>query len=249
MKQVYRLRPPVLAMVGIILCCRGILSAQDVNVYGIVGRIITVESEGAVVMVNRGSTVNVIPDSVCTVQTNRDTELTPERVIATATIMDVFTDSMRVALNRRSDKVMTDDLCELYAYIPTVVADSDIGRMAMYDIIFVDFSEEEPLYTLTELVRAPQPEEFDAIAQRFLNELYDQAEMGEYGEGRVQTGFYNGMTLPEAFACTDRYKLERFFRYITEEYRTYSGSDWIFVNVFRTWVLGGTPVTASDRER
>jgi hypothetical protein len=240
MKQTYSSRLLVLIVVAIMPCSFTELGAQEVGVYGIAGRVITVESTGEVVMVNQGSAVNVISDSVCTLKANRETEQISTR-IGTGIIMDVYADSMRVALDKSSDTVIIGNLCELYACIPTAVAESPIGTMAMYDIVFVDFYEEKPLYTLAELVRIPQPEGFDAITQRFLSELYDQSEMGDYGGEKVHSGFYDGMTIPEAFAYTDRYKLERFFGYIAEECRTYQCSNWIFVEVFRSWILAGTP--------
>lgn len=236
-----------MAVVAFVLYGCTFLSAVDVRVHRIIGHVITVESGGDAVVVNRGSAVNVMPDSICTVRADHGTEQTPTRGVP-GTVMDVFADSMRVVLISPADTIMINDLCELYASLPTAVADSDIGRIVMRDIALVDFYEEKPLCTLAELILKPQPDMFDAIAQRFLNELYDQAEMGEYGEMEIPDGFYEGMSMSEAFANTDGYKLEQFFRHIVDQYRTYTGKSWIFVNVFKTWVLAGTPVTASDRE-
>lgn len=247
MNQSYCSQRSIIVVVAFALCGCTFLSAVDVRVHRIVGHVITVESGGDAVVVNRGSAVNVMPDSICTVGADHGTQQTPTRGVP-GTVMDVFADSMRVALISPADTIMIGDLCELCASLPAAVADSDIGRIAMLDITFIDFYEEKPLCTLAELMLRPQTDEFDAIAQRFLNELYDQAEMGEYDVMEIPDGFYDGMSMSEAFANTDRYKLGQFFRYIADQYRLYTGKSWIFVNVFKAWVLAGTPVTTSDRE-
>jgi len=246
MNQSYYSRRSIVVVV-FVLCGGTFLNAVDFCVHSIVGHVITVESGGNAVVVNRGSAVSVMPDSICTVGTDHGTQQQPTRGVP-GTVMDVFADSMRVALISPADTIMIGDLCELYASLPAAVADADIGRIALLDITFVDFYEEKPLCTLAELMLKPQTAEFDAIAQRFLNELYDQAEMGDYDVIEIPDGFYEGMSMSEAFANTDRYKLEQFFRYIADQHRTYAGKSWIFVNVFKTWVLAGTPVTASERE-
>jgi hypothetical protein len=247
MNKIFRCPIIVSALIGLVLCSGKELAAQDFDVYGIIGRVTAVDSEGRSVIVNRGSAVHVIPDSICSLRPARVTEPASSQMLAAATIIEVYPDSMRAALDRSTDTVTTGDLCELYAHIPASVAESPIGMLAMHDIVLVDFYEELPIYTLTELVRAPQPEALAAIVQRFLGELYDQAEMGEYTRETAGTGFYAGMTIPEAFAYTDAYKLERFFEYVIHQHGTYRGQDWIFVEVFREWILSGTPVPAADR--
>jgi hypothetical protein len=241
MNRSYHIRRSIVKVIACILCGCSCVSAVDVGVHTILGHVITVESGGNAVVVNRGSTVNVMTDSLCII----GAEYGQTRGFP-GTVMDVFGDSVRVALHSPTDSIMVGDLCVLYAAVPAAVVDSDIGRTTMFDITFVDFYEEKPLCSLAELMLRPRQDIFDVIAQRFLHELYDQAEMGEYDEVEIRDGFYDGMTVSEAFANTDRYKLERFFRHVLEQYRFYAGKNWIFVNVFRTWVLAGTPVTASD---
>ncbi|UCC12100.1 MAG: hypothetical protein JSW02_00785 [candidate division WOR-3 bacterium] len=248
MNKIIRIPVIVSAVIGLVLCSGKELAAQDVDVYRIIGRVTRVDSEGRSVIVNRGSVVHVIPDSICRVRSARGTESASTQILTAATIVEVYPDSMRAALDKSSDAVTTGDLCELYAQIPVSVAGSPIGMVAMHDIVFVDFYEELPIYMLAELIRAPQPETLAAIMQRFLGELYDQAEMGDYSGETTRTGLYAGMTIPEAFAFTDTYKLERFFEYVIQDPGAFSGQDWIFVDVFRGWIRAGTPVHASDRE-
>ncbi len=249
MSTIHRIPIIISAVISLVLSSGKEITAQDIDACSIIGRVTGVDQEGRSVIVNRGSAVHVIPDSVCNVRSANDTESALTQILAVATIVEVYPDSMRVVLDRGADAVTTGDLCELYAQIPVSVAESPIGMLAMHDIVFVDFYEELPIYTLAELVSTPQPETLAAIAQRFLGELYDQAEMGDYSEETTRTGFYAGMTIPEAFAYTDTYKLERFFEYVIHDPGTFGGRDWIFVDVFRGWIRAGTPVHASDRER
>ncbi len=248
MSKIFRCPITVPAVIGLMLCGGMELAAQDVDVYGIIGRVAAVDSGGRSVIVNRGSAVHVIPDSICRLRPARGSGSASTQMLASAVIVEVYDDSIRTVLDR-GYAVTTGDLCELYAHIPASVAETPIGMLAMHDIVFVDFYEEVPIYTLDELVRAPQPETLTACVQRFLGELYDQAEMGDYGGETAHAGFYAGMTVPEAYAYTDTYKLERFFEYIIQQQGTYTGRDWVFVEVFKGWILAGTPAHASDRER
>lgn len=246
MKQTFSRHRALAAIMLLVLGC-GVLRAQDTTACRITGRILSVEPGGRSVIVNRGSTVAVMVDSACTVEAHGDTGQVPASFVST--VKDIYEDSARVILDTDSAGVAAGDLCHLYAHIPEIVAQSPVGRMAMHDIIFVDFYEGQPLCTLGELVRSPRPEKLDMILQRFLNELYDQAEMGERGEGTVKSGFYDGMTVPEAFAYTDGHKLELFFRYVSEQTDVYSGKNLIFIDVFAAWVEAGTPVPVSHKDR
>ena len=97
------------------------LAAQDADVHRIIGRVKTVEPEGRSVIVNRGSAVGVIPDSLCIVRAACDIEPVSSHMLGSAAIIEVYDDSMRAVLDITADVITEGDLCELYAYIPFAV--------------------------------------------------------------------------------------------------------------------------------
>ncbi len=251
-----RLIKKSLCIVGLIVVLgfQSQMYAQGTKVKEIVGRITSVSEDGKTVVVNRGSNDNVIADSLCIFLPNRGdktAEIEWDIQLATGKIKEITQDSLFVTLSNIVDTVKVGDYCALYADIPSFIVENDIGVIAMWDIIFLDYEYKLPLFELKDLIKNPSKTKVDSIIDGLVAEIHKHADTIEaWGGGKkIMGGIFDGMTWGEAFKKTKRNNVELYLEYVRYLPGGYINYFWWFIERYVTWVINETPSAEPERKK
>jgi tetratricopeptide (TPR) repeat protein len=198
------------------------------------------------IIISRGSSANLITDSLCAVHPNRGEEqgdIEWDIVLGYGTIIDVFPDSSMIVLKNVVDQVLINDHVDVYARIPSWIKETDIGVIAAYDIVFTDYLFGWPLFTLEQLIQSDSPDQIDTIRALLLEEVSSNADIARDagGESVIMDGLFDGMKWGDAFEQADESAVDLYLEYVRYYPGRYINYDWTFIQVYATWMINGTP--------
>jgi hypothetical protein len=121
----------------------------------IAARVVSVSSEQTTLVINRGQGENVILGSSCVIRPNRgqnEADIEWDIYFAKGVVQSVGPETSVVKLTVVGPtKVEPRDYCAVETDIPAKVAATDLGQIALNDIIFLDQARQSPLFILKDL--------------------------------------------------------------------------------------------------
>ncbi|MBN2621598.1 tetratricopeptide repeat protein [candidate division WOR-3 bacterium] len=205
------------------------------------------------ITINRGSNHNIIADSLCVIHPNRGQEQADiewDIVLSQGRITQVFPESAHVVLQNPVDAVMVNDYVDVYAKIPSWIMEHDIGVLAMYDVVFVDYDWGEPLFSLEDLIAINSEDHIDTVRTLLIEELHGNSDVAAEagGENRITGGVFDGMTWGQAFETVDGSAIDLFLEYVRYYPGRYINYDWTFIETFATWMINRTPTGEYEKK-
>jgi tetratricopeptide (TPR) repeat protein len=250
----FRFRPAALAAFLVLSGLCGFLFPAEVAKTTIAARIVSVAADGRTAVINKGKGENVIPGSACVIHPNRgknEADIEWDITFAKGTIQAVNEKDSVVRLTDVREKVEPRDYCVVEAEIPPVLWETDLGRIALYDISILGLNNFYPLFTLADLIKDPSPEAMDAILEKLLADIR-AAKVDYLGEGPIKTekmkgGLFNGLGIEEVFQRTTRGHIEKFVELVAWFPGRYTNYDWLLFDAYANWAFTGTP--SGEREK
>ncbi|MBN2533405.1 MAG: tetratricopeptide repeat protein [Spirochaetales bacterium] len=207
-------------------------------------RIITISDDGKEITINRGKADNLIPGSEVIIRPNRGpgyAKIEWDIYFALGTIKKIDETSSVAAITDRKDTIQPGDYCAVYGKVPANLMQTDIGRIALFDIVFLDYGYEEPFFTLGELIKDPSKERMDRITGDLLEEIHFwAAEAGTWSDEKIQGGIFNGMSWGEALEQSGKEEIEEFLEFVSYFPGNYINYSWIFIDIYISWMTSGT---------
>jgi tetratricopeptide (TPR) repeat protein len=219
--------------------------------YWMTGRVRAVSEDGRRVVINKGTNARVLMDSLCAFRPNRghdQGDIEWDILLARGKITALGPDSAVIELTDIRDSVQINDCCELFALIPSSVTESDLGRIAIWDIAFLDYDNSLPLFTLGGIINNFGPSNTDSIISRMVEEIRSHPDAVDYGGDKVQGGIFNGMTVREALLNTTAEHVKLYLEYVRYYPGRYINFDWYLANTYPWWVFLGTRTAERDRK-
>jgi tetratricopeptide (TPR) repeat protein len=250
-----RLRIGALAVLAVGLVPQ-FLAADTAERRVIAARVVSVSSDQTSLVINRGKGENVVPGSSCFIRPNRgknEADIEWDIYFAKGVVRSVAAESSVVKLTVVGpEKIQPGDYCGIEADIPAAVAATDLGQIAINDIVFLDQAAQTPLFTLKDLVKNSSPKALEAIYDKLLREIRSTpaAVLAEkYQAEAIREGRFSGLTLPDIFRSVERITIEEFVGY-----RAWFGGqlinyDWLLIDSFVNWVERGGKSGDSERRR
>ncbi|HEX7319265.1 MAG TPA: tetratricopeptide repeat protein [bacterium] len=234
------------------LCIIPVLSfAGPDEPYLITGRVLAVSEDGRQVVINKGANDRVLKDSLCAFRPNRgydQGDVEWDILLASGEITFIGPDTAVIELTDVRDSVLVNDCCELFVRVPSFVLDSDLGKIAIWDIAFVDYDNSLPFFTLGGIISDPHPTYTDSIVNRMAEEIRSHPDAVDYGGDKVQGGIFNGMTVREAMLKTTAEHVKLYLEYVRYYPGRYINFDWYLTNTYPWWVFLGTKTAERDRK-
>ncbi len=224
--------------------------AQPRTVQEINARVMDLIKDQHTFTINRGKAEGVIIDSIVLVHPNRgDNEASIEwdLVLAEAKIIEIREHESIVKVSRWIDTIKVGDCCDVYSRLPENFDSCDIAVLAKYDIMFLDHDNSKPLFDLADLIRDPSDINFKNTIDRLVSEARKQNELGDYYPDPIRGGRFAGATMRDALAATEVDDIEEFIEYVRYWPGRYINYDWVFMNVYVTWMINETP--SGERSR
>ena len=221
--------------------------AAEVSRTAIGARVVSVASDRSTAVINRGQGENIIPGSPCVIRPNRgkdEADIEWDIPFAKGVIQSVGNGSSVVKLTDVWQEIQPRDYCQVEANIPSALAESDLGRIVLYDITFLALAGKAPLFTLAELLRDATPQATDAILEKLLAEIRATraAVLDEkFRTDKIKGGLFNGLTLGEVFQAATRQHIEKFVEYAAWLPGRLVNYDWLLIDVYANWAFSGTP--------
>ncbi len=244
----------VLAAFGILLSPPLFSSSAELSKMTISARVLSVAPDQSTAVINRGKGENVIPGSVCIIRPNRgenQADIEWDIYFAKGVVQSVADGSSVIKLTALYEKIEPRDYCTVEANIPAGLADSDLGRIALYDIAFLDLARKSPLFTLADMIKDPSPKAADALYDKLLREILaipPSAIDERFVKGRIKGGLFNGLTFQEVFRTTTRQHIEKFVENKAWFAGRLIGYDWLLVDAYANWVFAETPSGESEKK-
>ncbi|MCJ7485327.1 MAG: tetratricopeptide repeat protein [Candidatus Aminicenantes bacterium] len=248
-----RLYAGVLVAFGVCLIPQ-FLAAEATERRIIAARVVSVSPDQATVVINRGKGENVVPGSSCFIRPNRgknEADIEWDVYFAKGVIQSVTAESSVVKLTVVGpEKVQPRDYCGVEADIPAAVAATDLGQIAINDIVFLDHERQSPLFLLRDLIKDSSPRALEAIYEKLLQEIRSTpaAVIAEkYLEDVIPEGRFSGLPRQDVFRSAARKQVEEFVGY-----RAWFGGqlinyDWLLIDSFVNWVETGGKSGDSER--
>ncbi|HSQ78985.1 MAG TPA: tetratricopeptide repeat protein, partial [Candidatus Bathyarchaeia archaeon] len=239
----------VLGLLGLALPLR---AAESPTTF-IAGRVLSIAADGKTLVVNRGRAEKVIPGSDVIVRPNRgvvSADIEWDLVYAKGVIDSVDEERSTVRLTEVREPLQVRDYCQIGSGLPESLFESDLGRIAFYDVLLVDRVKERPLFTLKELAADPSPKALEAITRRILDEIRSTpADVinAKYRLDVVRTGPFVGQPLRDAFAKATLKDVTRFIEYTASFAGGRVGYTWPLIDLYADWAFTGAP--SGEREK
>ena len=253
----FRPRLPIGVLAAFSVCLLPhFLAADATERRAIAARVVSVSSEQTTLVINRGKGENVILGSSCVIRPNRgqnEADIEWDIYFAKGVVQSVGPETSVVKLTVVGPtRVEPRDYCAVETDIPAKVAATDLGQIALNDIIFLDQARQSPLFILKDLVKDSSPKALDAIYDKLLREIRTTpaAVLAEkYQGGAIQEGRFSGLTLQDVFGTVDRKAIEDFVGY-----RAWFGGqlinyNWLLIDSFVNWVETGGKSGDSERRK
>ena len=221
----------------------------------IAARVLSVSPDQSTLVINRGKGENVIPGSPCVIRPNRgenEADIGWDICFAKGVVQSVANGSSVVMLTVVYEDIQPRDYCAVDANIPAAVGDSDLGRIALLDIVLLDLAKQTPIYKLADLIRDPSPKAADAIYDRMLREILAASPSviaERFLTDKIKGGLFGGRTMREAFPATTRRHVEQFVENMAGFPGRHIGYDWPLINAYANWAYTGTPSGEGEKKR
>jgi tetratricopeptide (TPR) repeat protein len=220
----------------------------------IAARIVSVGSDGLTVVINRGKAENIIPGGTCVIHPNRgknEADIEWDITFARGVVQAINDGNSVVRLTEVREKVEPRDYCVVDAEIPPSLWESDLGRIALYDICLKGLNNFYPLFTLAELIKDPSPQAMDAILGKLLADIHEAKIEYLVDEGiktgKMKGGLFNGLGIEDVFQRTTREHIEKFVELVAWYPGRYINYDWTLIDAYANWAFTGTP--SGEREK
>lgn len=229
------------------------VNGQQMERVQIAARVTSIIDDGYVVVINRGSNDNVIEASECLFLPNRgegSAEIHWDIDLALGKVTEITPDSSFVSLTDVYDTVRVGDYGAVYASIPSFVLETDIGLIAHWDVIFLDYEQRLPIFTLEELIANPTQKRIDTIVDRLVAEVHKHADTVQaWSNGNIiKGGIFDGMSWGEAFKKTEREHVERYLEYVRYLPGRYINYYWWFISTYNYWTTIETPTAEQEKK-
>ncbi len=235
-----------LLSVPVLLAAVVTLQGAEAARYTFAARVVSVAADNSTAVINRGKAEHIIPGSPVVIHPNRgDNEADIEWDIpfAKGVVQSVGKDTSVVKLTDVWQDIQARDYCEVDADIPVAIRESDLGRIALFDVRLDDYADRAPLFTLADLLRDPSSKATDAVIAKLLGEIratnaavFDE----KFKTDRIKDGLYKGLTLREAFQAATRDHVEKFIEHTAWFSGRLVGYDWLLIDLYANWAYGGT---------
>jgi tetratricopeptide (TPR) repeat protein len=234
-------------------CFAAMLWGQQTEKVQIAARVTSIIDDGYVVVINRGSNDNVVAESECLFLPNRGEESAQvywDIDLAIGKVTEITAESSFVSLTDVYDTVRVRDYCAVYASIPSFVLGTDVGLIAHWDVIFLDYERRLPLFTLHELIENPTKEKVDSIIDRLVEEVHKHADTVEaWSNGNIiKGGIFDGMSWGEACRNTKREHIELYLEYVRYLPGRYINYYWWFISTYNYWTTIETPTAEGEKK-
>jgi CHAT domain-containing protein/Flp pilus assembly protein TadD len=229
------------------------LHAAEPARYTIGARVVSVAADKSTAVINRGKAEAIIPGSPVVIRPNRgDNEADIEWDIAFAkgVVHSVGKDTSVVKLTDVWQDIQARDYCAVDADIPVALRDTDLVRIALFDITFLDHARQAPLFTLAGLLRDPSARAFDTVIEALLREIREtSAEVmaANFKTDRIKGGLFAGLTLQEAFRATTREHIEKFLVYTAWLPGRLINYDWSLIDRYANWAYDAAPSAEAEK--
>jgi tetratricopeptide (TPR) repeat protein len=230
-----------------------LVCAQQMEKSKIAARVTSIIDDGYVVVINRGSNDNVVPESECLFLPNRgegSAEIFWDVDLALGKVTEITPESSFVSLTDVYDSIRVNDYCAVYASIPSFVLESDVGLIAHWDVIFLDYERRLPLFTLQELIENPTQEKVDSIIDGLVAEVHKHADTVQaWSNGNIiKGGIFDGMSWGEAFKNTTSEHVELYLEYVRYLPGRYINYYWWFISTYNYWTTIETPTAEHEKK-
>jgi len=249
----FRLVAPAAAVL-LTLSLSGFLFSADTAKTRISARVVSVAPDGSTAVINRGKGENVILGSACVIRPNRgknEADIEWDITFAKGVVQAVNDGNSVVRLTEVREKIEPRDYCLVDAEIPPPLWESDLGRIALYDISLLGLNNFYPLFTLAELIKDPSPQAMDAILDELLADIHKAKAEYLFDEaiktGRMKGGLFNGLSIEAVFRTTNREHVEKFIELLAWYPGRYINYDWMLIDIYANWAFTGTP--SGEREK
>ncbi len=228
------------------------VSGQETELTKIAARVTSIIDDGYVVVINRGSNDNIVAESECLFLPNRgeeSAEIHWDIDLAFGKVTEITADSSFVSLTNVYDTIRIRDYCAVYASIPSFILKTDIGLIAHWDIIFLDYERRLPLFALAELIENPSQAKVDSVIDGLLTEVQKHADTVEaWSNGNIiKGGIFDGMSWGEAFKNTKREHVELYLEYVRYLPGRYINYYWWFISTYNYWTTIETPTPEHEK--
>ncbi|MBP1661356.1 MAG: tetratricopeptide repeat protein, partial [Candidatus Aminicenantes bacterium] len=240
-----RRRPQVGLALLTLLFLSPALAAAEAEKLTISARVVSVAPGGSTAVINRGQAERIIPGSPVVIRPNRgqgEADIAWDVPFAKGIVQSVGQGSATVKLTDVWQEIQPRDYCEVEAKIAPSLGDSDLGRIALFDISFLDQARQAPLFTLADLLKDSSAKATGAILDKLLAEIRGTAPavMAErFLTDRIKGGPYNGLTITEVFRAADRRQVEKFVEYAAWLSGRLINYDWLLIDAFANWAYTG----------
>ncbi len=217
-------------------------------------RLLTVSEEEPFVFINRGAVDRVVEGEECLIRPNRGegrAQIEWDIYYAAGIVDRVFSETSRIRITRSMKALQEGDYCEVAAEIPEQIMEYDVGRIAVYDIRFTSYEEDEPLFELEDLLTDSSKEQIDTILGFFLGEVHRHEDVADSFSGGkiIQGGMFHGMAWGEAFRKSTKKHIAAYLEYVSMYPGGYIGYDWSFIDTYMTWIINGTESGAAEKKQ
>ncbi|MBN1698140.1 MAG: tetratricopeptide repeat protein [Spirochaetales bacterium] len=217
-------------------------------------RVIGISADDKELTINRGSADNIEEGLECVIRYNRGdgyAQIEWDIDIARGTIKKTFPDTSSVAVTMMIDTVLVGDYCEVQADIPSSLVSEDLGRIALFDISFLDYYNGEPFFLLKDLIDDPSKTNFDHIYRLLLDEVHRFSDdVDVWSDGKiVKGGIFDGLSWGEAFTKTTIDEIKNYIEYVSYYPGDYINYDWTFIETYSTWVINQTRSGEPEKKR
>jgi len=227
--------------------------AAELSKMTVGARVLSVAPDQSTAVIDRGKGENVIPGSACVIRPNRgkdEADIEWDICFAKGVVQSVADGSSVVKLTDIYEKIQPRDYCAVYANVPAAVAESDLGRIGLYDFVFLDLARKAPLFTFADLIRDLSPKAAGDILDKLLREIHAAPPTAideRFRKDKIKGGLFNGMTFQEVFRATTRQHVEKFIEHAAWYPGRYVNYDWILIDSYANWAYTGTP--SGEREK
>ncbi|MBN2440116.1 MAG: tetratricopeptide repeat protein [Spirochaetales bacterium] len=208
-------------------------------------RVLSVSDDGLEIIINRGTIDNIDPKTECIIRPNRgdgSAQIQWDIYFAKGKITEVDERSARILITDSKDTILPGDYCEVYGEVPAHLIKTDLGRIALFDIVFLDYSSGLPFFTLGDLILDPTQEQMDRITTQLIEEVHLWAdEVDTWSKGvKVQGGIFSGLSWGEALKKTGKKEMDTFLEFVSYFPGKYINFDWTFIEIYTSWVISET---------
>lgn len=177
-------------------------------------------------------------------EAQRDTEKIGESIIVRLQ-ENTATAQLYPLKEKSSLDLIVGDLVETTARVPILKFPSLIFEISQLGIGFVNYPDEDSLFSYLEIIHQPNLPWDQRILQKLLEEVQQLApNLDEWLGLEPLTGSrFKGLTMRQAFEKSTPQDLRDFVAFVISYPGKYMGTQWRFGEVYATWLLNEAPIS------